>query len=128
MKDRTAEFQFLPKLIGIHQVAVMRKRYMSFHMVHYNRLSVQAAVGTGGAVAHMAYRHIPLAQFFQYRLRKNIVYQTYIFIRLKDAVIVHHNAAALLPPVLQSKQPIISRSRHIHFMRGKNPENAAFFS
>ena len=83
MENGSVHFQFLPQLIGIGQVSVMRQRHTSFYMVDHDGLCIETAAGTGGAVPHMSHGDVSLAQTLQHISGKYVIYQPYIFIIMK---------------------------------------------
>ena len=113
MEDGAALLQFISQLIGIGQIAVVRQGHPALVMVDNNGLGVALAVGAGGGVAHMTYNDVAGAQLLQPFLWKNIVYKSFITVGGKNAIIIDHDACALLTTVLQGKKPVIGQRCHI---------------
>ena len=100
----------------------------AFTVVYHNGLGVVSVCGAGGAIAHMAYCHVPLAQPGQGFWGKYLLHQADVLVGGNDAVVAHGNAAALLPPVLQSKETIVGSGCHLPVVLGVNAKDAAFLS
>ena len=106
----------------------MRQRHAALDVVDHNGLGVQAVAVAGGAVAHMAHGHVARAQAVQHILGEHIVHQADVLIRIEQAVVVHHNAAALLAAVLQGEQAVVHGFGDVLRIGGEHPEHAAFLS
>ena len=127
MENRALQFQLGAKLIGIDKISVVCKRHASFDMIDDDRLRVVPVARAGRAVAHMADRHIAHAKLVQILRCKHVVDKTDILISVKNAVVVHHDAAAFLPSVLEGKKSVIGHMRDIVRRIAENAEYAAFF-
>ena len=113
--------------IGVGQVAVMSQSHAAFVVVDHQGLDVYHVAAAGGGVAHMADHHVAASQGLQLLLAEHLVYQTHTPAVPEQPVIVHHDAGALLSPVLQSKQPIVSHGSHIHGHWGINAKDTTLF-
>ena len=127
MEDGAAQFQLGSQLKGIAQIAVVGQGQLSLHVVHHHRLTVGLIGAAGGSVAHMTHRHGALRKFFQLLPGEHLVHRTQIPMGGKHTVVIDHNAAALLSPVLQGVQAVISHPRKVCRLLGIGTENAAFF-
>ncbi len=127
MENRARQLQFISKPGRIADISVMGKGHFPFLMIDLYGLAVIAAVAAGGSVPHMSYCHISFRQAGKRICGKHLADQTQILIGGKHAVIVNHNSTALLPPVLQGVQPVISRPCRIKRIFVYNTKHAAFF-
>ena len=94
-------------------------------MVYQNRLNVALVVGAGGAVAHVAHGDVAGAQGLEPFPGEHLADQAHVPPGGKEAVVVHHNAGALLAPVLQGIECVIGVGGHIRGGFGKDAEDAA---
>ena len=106
----------------------MRQRHSALDVVDHNGLCVGAVVGACGAVAHMPHGDVPAAQLLQGLGLEHVVDQADVAIIAEHAVVVDHDAAGLLPAVLEGEQTVIHRACHIALFRRIYAENAAFLS
>ena len=126
MENRAAQLQLLPQLGGVDQVAVMAQRHGALHVVDHDGLGVHPGGGAGSAVAHMAHGHVAQAQLRHFVRGEHVVHQAVVLMGGEQAVVVHHDAAAFLAPVLQGEQPVIRRGRHVALFLRQYAEYAAF--
>ena len=77
-------------------------------MVDYNGLAVRPVGCAGGAVAHMGNGHGSRRKFFHHIPGEHLANLPQISVGGEHSIIVYNDAAALLPPVLQGVQPIVS--------------------
>ena len=115
-------------MCGIHQISVVGKGDFSLDMIDDNRLCVQSSASAGSSVPHMAHGDISSAEKPKGLGKKHIIHKPFVFIIPEYSAIVHHNSAAFLASVLQSKQSVVRIGRHIASLFSVNAENAAFFS
>ena len=128
MEYGACHFKLLAQLEGVDEVAVMRESHASLYMVDDDRLRVRSSSASGRAVANVTDRHRAHAEL-RHRLRgKNVVHKPDILIRSEYAVVVHDNAAAFLPAVLEREESVICGGCDIGYLRTDHAENAAFFS
>ena len=100
MENGALELQLGPELGGVGQIAVVGQGHAALDMVDQHGLGVAAAAGAGGAVAHVAHGHIALSQALEDRGGEHLAHETHVLEGLEEAVVIDHDAAALLPPVL----------------------------
>ena len=86
----------------------MGKGKLPLHMIDLYRLAVRTVGSAGGAVTHMSYGYASRRHLGEGILGKYLVYKSYILIRIKNAVIVNDDTAALLAAVLQCIQSVIN--------------------
>ena len=127
VENGASQLQFFPQVIGIDQVSVVAQGHGAFHVVHHDGLGVGPAGAAGGAVAHVADGHVALAQLFHFHGGEHVVHQPGVLMGGEDPVVVHHDAAAFLAPVLQGEKAVVYGGRHVALFRGQHAENAAFF-
>ena len=128
VKDRTLFLKGISNVPGIGQIAVMRQCQPAFVMVDEQRLQIALAVGTGGRVTHMTHGNIAFSQIGESCGGKHLVDKARIPAGGKDPIVVDDDARALLPAVLQGKQPVIHRRRQVFSFGGKNTENTTLFT
>ena len=127
MEQRAAQLQLRPQSQGIAEVAVVGQGHFALHVVDDNGLGVGPVGAAGGAVAHMADGNGALGKFVQLLPVKHVGQQAKILVDCEEPIVIDHNAAALLTPVLQSKQPIVGQAPKVLALRDVDAENAAFF-
>ena len=103
----------------------MGQSHTPFEVVDNDGLYVALMVGAGGGIAHMAYGDISLAQRFQPLGRKYFTDQSHVAAGGEHPPVVDHDAGALLSPVLQSKQAVISQAGHILLLGAAHPKYTA---
>ena len=113
MEDGATLLQFISQFIGIGQIAVVGQGHPALVVVDDNGLGVALSVGAGGSVAHMAHNDVTGSQLLKPLFWENIVYKSFITVGGKNAVIIDHDACALLTTVLQGKKPVIGQRCHI---------------
>ena len=126
MEDSTGQLQLLPQRQGIAEVAVVSHCQLALQVIDLNGLAVAQVVAPGGAVADMTHRQLTLGEFLQGLLSKDFPHQTQPLVGGEDPVVVHHNAAALLPPVLQGEEAVVDQSGHILLPGAEHTEDTAF--
>ena len=106
VEDGTLVFQLTSQLNGIGQVAVVAQGHGAAAVPHDHGLGVGPDAAAGGGVAHMAGGHlgVGVGQAAQHRRGEHLVHKAQIPVALDDAVVIHRDAAALLPAVLQGLQ------------------------
>jgi len=114
------------QLHGVHQIAVVGQRHAALDVVDHDGLAVFPPVSAGGAVAHMAHGHGAAGKGIQHRLCEHLIEQARVLIVRKQSVVVHHDAAALLPPVLEGVEPVIGAHGEIGALRAADAQHAAF--
>ena len=88
------------KLRIYHRLAVAMLLHLSCPGTAAHAQVLQRAAEAGGAVAHVAYGNIAQGILVQVLPVKRVGQQSQILVNGKIAVAVHHNAAALLAPML----------------------------
>ncbi|MPM99422.1 hypothetical protein SDC9_146613 [bioreactor metagenome] len=126
LKNGTLGLQLLPQLVGIGEVAVVGQGHAALVVIYQNGLDISFVIAAGGAVAYVAHGDVALPQRLKMLRREHVAHQSHVPIGGEHAVVVHHDAAALLPPMLQSVQRIIAQGGHVLRLFAKYPENAAF--
>ena len=127
VENRPRQFQFAAELGGVAEITVVGEGHAPFLMVDLNGLAVAPVGGPGGAIAGVAHRHGPLRKPLQNIPAKHLAHQPKILVGRKDTIVVDHNAAALLPPVLECVEAIVDHPSHIGRLRLDDTEHAAFF-
>ena len=130
VEDSALVFQLAAKLQSVRQVAVVAEGHGAPAMPDDHGLGVGPDAAAGGGVADMAGGHMGrgLCQRSQHRRGEHLIDKAEVPVAVDDAVIVHGDAAALLPTVLQSVQGRVSGSRHIlRACTVIDAENAALF-
>ena len=105
MEDGPLELQFLPQRVGVGEVSVVGQSHGSLDVVDHNGLGIAAVGLAGGAVAYMAQGGKPLPQRGQGSGGKDVSCKPQPLVGGENPVVVDHDAAALLPPVLEGQQP-----------------------
>ena len=127
VEDRAPKLELVAQDIGVAEVAVVRERQLALLVVDGERLAVAAARRARRAVAHMADGHRADGEAREDFARKDVVDESEILVRGKDAVVVHGDAAALLAAVLQRVESVIRHRGDVRRLGGKCAEYAAFF-
>lgn len=127
VEDCTREFELIAQDIGVAEVAVVCERQLALLVIDGERLTVAAARRSRRAVAHMTDGHRALGEAREDFARKDVVDESEILVRGKDAVVVHGDAAALLAAVLQRVESVIRHRGDVCRLGGKCAEYAAFF-
>ena len=122
MEDCTREFELVAQDIGVAEVAVVCERQLALLVVDGERLTVAAARRSRRAVAHMTDGHRALGEAREDFARKDVVDESEILVRGKDAVVVHGDAAALLAAVLQRVESVIRHRGDVRRL-GENAPN-----
>ena len=126
VENGAAALQLLPQLLRVGEVAVVGQRHPALEMVHQNGLDVPLVVAAGGAVAHMAHSDAAGSQRLKPLLGEYLADQPHIPVGRKNAVVVHGDAGAFLPPVLKGIQRVVCKGCHIRGFPCKDAEHAAF--
>ena len=125
LENGAPALQLLPQLVGVGQVAVVGQGHAALVVVHQDGLDVALVVGPGGAVAHVAHGDGPRAQRAEPLCREHVVHQPHVPVGGEDPVVVHRDAGALLPPVLEGIQGVVGQGGHIGSLRRVHAEHAA---
>ena len=128
MEDGAAQLQLFSQFRRIGDVAVVGQGHAALDVVDHNGLGVGPVVAAGGAVADVAHHHVALSQAAEDCGGEHLAHQTRVLIGPEQAVVSDDDAAALLSPVLQGEQAIVSLGGEILLLRGKDAEYAAFFT
>ena len=126
MEDAAPELQHFPQLGGIGQVPVVGQGHAALAVVDEQGLGVEAAVGAGGGVAHVAHGDVALSQGFQAGAVEDLSHQARVPPGAEDPVVVQGDAGALLAPVLQGVEPVVGQARQVPLLRGPEAQHAAF--
>ena len=105
----------------------MDKRHFALLVIDLHGLTVPPLIAAGRAVARMADRHGAVRKAGQDLRRKDLSDQPEILVRREHAVIIDRDAGALLPAVLQRKQPAVGQMCKVLRLRSHDAEYAAFF-
>ena len=127
MENRAIQLQTVPQLHGIAQVAVVSQCHFSLLMIDLNGLAVAAAGAAGSSISHMAHGHGTGGQPGQGVGVEYFADKPKILPGEKHSIVIHHNPAAFLTPVLQSVQAVIDQIGNVVGLGSENTENAAFF-
>ena len=127
VEDGTAQLQGTAQFKGIAEVTVVCQCQLALHVVDHNGLAVRSVGCAGGAVAHMGNGHGSRRKFFHHIPGEHLANLPQISVGGEHSIIVYNDAAALLPPVLQGVQPIVSEVRHILRFRRPDTKHTAFF-
>ena len=119
--------QTVPQLIGVGQISVVRQRHPAFMVIDDDGLGVALAVGAGGSIADVSHDDVAGPQLFDALLWENLVDQPLVAIGGEHPVIIDRDPRALLPPVLEGKQPVIGQRGHIGGRSGKNAKDTTLF-
>ena len=102
MENRSGQFQSGTEFRRIAQISVVGQRHFPLLMIDLDGLTIVPVVSACGSVADMSHRHVSPGQPGQSICGKHLADQSQILVGRKYAVVVYHNTAALLAPVLQS--------------------------
>ena len=127
VEDGAGEFELVAQQVGVAQVAVVRERHLPLLVIDGERLAVASACRACRAVAYMTDGNLALGEAGKNLAGKDIVDESEILVRGKDAVIVHGDAAALLPAVLQRVKGVVGHRRDVRRLGRKYAEYTAFF-
>ena len=100
LKNGAFRLQLLAQFVGVGEIAVVSQSHAALMVIDQNGLNIALVVAAGGAVPHMAYGNVALSQRRETLRREHVAHQSYVPIGGEHPVVVHHNAAALLSPVL----------------------------
>ncbi len=126
VEDRPRGLEFVPQLVGIHEVAVVRERHGALEMVDDERLRIRALAAARGAVADVAERKLASAERVKLLGGEHVTHQARVTVVRKHPVVVHNDAAGLLAAMLQRVQPVIAVARNISGVRADDAEDTAF--
>ena len=127
MEQCSAQLQPGAQFQSIAEISVVGQGHFALHVIDDNGLGIGTVGAAGGSVAYMTNGNCPLGILSQGFPVKDIGKKPQVPVDGKYAVIVHDNAAAFLPPVLQSKQPIVAKICQGLYGRRENAKYAAFF-
>ena len=127
MKDSPGKFQYIPQFQRIDQISVVGQGQIPLLMTDHHRLDIFPYTAARGGVAHMAYGHGASGQGRKDPVRKNFCQKSQIFFGRKDTVVIGHDAAALLPPVLQSIEAPADLPGYGRIPGTDHSEDPAFF-
>jgi hypothetical protein len=105
----------------------MGQGHMAFLVIDFDGLAVIAVCSTGGTVAGMPDGHGSLWQRIQDTAAEYLTDETDVFMGNKHTVIVNHDAAAFLAPMLQRIESEVYKTGHIFRLFCHNAEDTAFF-
>ena len=103
LEDRSLALQTIAQQLGVHQVAVVRHRQAAASVLDDQRLRVLQVRRSGGRVAVVADRRMPL-QTADDVLAKDVGDEAGAPVRHQDLAVGGDNARRLLPPVLERAQ------------------------
>ena len=126
MEDGAGQFQFVAKLSGVGQVAVVGQGQLALLVVDLDGPAVAPAGGAGGGVAGVGDHHLPLREGGQHLFGKDLVDQAQVLVGSEDAVVIHDDAATLLAPVLEGEEAVVGQVGHVGGRRRHHAEDAAF--
>ncbi len=105
----------------------MRDGERPLDVAHHERLGVLADAGPRRGITHMAHGDAAF-QVVQHVVAERFRHKAHRF-RIGDhAAVVHRDAAAFLPPVLQGEQAVVSGVGGVHRPVGEDAEDAAFLA
>ena len=113
VEDGPGQLQLVPEGGGIAQVAVVGQGHAALLVVNLDGLAVASVGGSGGAVAGVPHRHGPLGKPVQDLSGEDLPHQPQVLVGGEYPVVVDHDAAALLSPVLESIQAVIGQPAHV---------------
>ena len=128
VKNCAGVFHLLAQFHSVDQISVVCQRHFSLDVIDHDRLGIVAVVGSGGAVADVPYGDPAVAETLQNIGREHVVHKPGVLIGRENPVVVHHDPAGFLSPVLQGKQSVIGSAGNIGGFEGIDAEHAAFFS
>jgi hypothetical protein len=118
LKRDSLRLQFIAKLGGIGEIAVVRDRDLAALAVDRQRLGITNVGRTRGGIARMTDCHRS-NQVMQHVPAKNLRDQAHAMVLVKITAIARDDAGALLAPMLQGVKPVVGQFRGIRV-----PENA----
>ena len=129
LEDGSSIGQLVSEFIRVDQVSVMSQGQRTFNVIQHQRLGILPAAGSCRGIPHMA--HADVAVHLGKVLRpKHLIDQAHpldgLDLALGPRRVAHRDAAALLPPVLEGKQPIVDRGCHVVPVKIIDAEYAAF--
>ena len=127
VEDGAGQLQLIPEGGGVAEIAVMGNGHVAFLVIDLDGLAVLPVGGPGGAVTGVPHRHGPPGKPVQGVLAEHIPHQTQVLIGGENAVVIDHNAAALLAPVLEGVKPVVGQPPHVGGLWSENAEYAALF-
>ena len=121
--------KLIPKLPGIHNISVMRKRKLAFAVVKYQWLCVLSHTCSRCRIPHVPNTKVAL-KLRKCLIRKDLRHKPQVFrtpgVNLRLFGVRHRNAAGFLASVLQRKQPVIQIFSYILVLQRKCSHNTAF--
>ena len=127
VEDGAIQLQLPAQLKGVDQVAVVGQGHMALDVVDDDGLGVQRAAEAGGAVAHMANGHGAGAQLLENAGREYRADEALLLVEAENAVVVDHDAAALLAAVLEGIKAVVDVHGDGARLSLPDAEHAAFF-
>ena len=127
VEDGAVQLQLAAQLEGVAQVAVVGQRQLALLVVDLDGLAVVSVVGAGSAVAHMTHRHGAIGEVVHDVLGEHIADEPQILVGVKESVVTDHDAAALLPSVLEGVETVVGGAGHRSGLWGIDAKDAALF-
>ena len=124
VEDTSLQLELTPKLIGVHQVAVMTDGQLTLDVLHQHGLCIFPGISAAGRVTHMAHGDFSLSQGLQLLCRENLMDKSAILVALNHTIMIHRNTGGLLSSVLQCCQSVILQLRKILIPRRPNTKDS----
>ena len=125
MENGAPRLQRTAQVVGVADVSVVRQRQPPLAVVDLNGLTVGAVGAACRAVADVPHAQPPGGQAAQDILAENLIDKSQVLVGDEHAVVIDHNAAAFLPPVLERIQPVVNQSCNVGLPGGVHAEHAA---
>jgi hypothetical protein len=100
---------------------------MPFLVIHFNRLAIIAVCAAGGAIPGMPDSHGSLWERMKDITAEYFPDEANIFMGGEHPIIVDHDAAAFLTPVLKGIKPEVDQTGNVLRLFCHNAEYATFF-
>ena len=113
VEDGPGQLQLVPEGGGVAEISVVGQGHAALLVVDLNGLAVAPVGGPGGAVAGVAHRHSSPGESVQNLFGEDLPHQPQVLVGGEHPVVVDHDAAALLSPVLESIQAVIGQPAHV---------------
>ena len=107
VKDGAPAFEHRPEFIGIGKIAVMAQRHPAFAVIHDQRLDILKELRAGRGITDMTYGDIAGAEGPKRFRMEDLADKAFSLGIGENAVIIHGDAGAFLPAVLQGKKSVI---------------------
>ena len=125
-EDGALELELLAQLAGVGEVAVVREGHAALYVAYDDGLGVLARAPAGGAVAAVAYGHLPAREAAHDVLGEDVVHKAHVLVAGYHAVVVYRDAAALLAAVLQRVEGAVGHGDDVLVLgAGDDAEDAA---